>query len=92
MQLFEDVERLQGQTPADRVEPRAEISDVLVFALPGGVQPEQTRYLRLVLPGGACDCSGSFRFEIPIAMIEGWTEAAAGNGQVPEQEARKSDP
>ena len=50
----------------------AEIEDVVVFAIPEGVDRRTIRHFRLELPAEAYGGSGVYRFEIPRQSIQGF--------------------
>jgi hypothetical protein len=72
MQEFTHVAGLKGHTPRAILADKEEIEDVVVFAIPEGVDRRTIRHFRLELPAEAYGGSGVYRFEIPRQSIEGF--------------------
>jgi hypothetical protein len=69
---FDDASSVEGQRWAARIEPRDRVQDTVVFLVPDEVARGEIAYFRLSLPAAAVGLAGSFRFQIPVTMIEGF--------------------
>ena len=75
MMTFGDVTGVKGNTPEGVLSTTSEggltreLDDVIIFELPPDVDPDALRYFRLTLPAAAFGGNGTFRFKIPVEMI-----------------------
>lgn len=67
---FPQLTEVQGAALESNLQPKEELSDILIFDLPPDVFPRDVKYWRLTLPAGATGDSGVLRLEIPQSMLE----------------------
>lgn len=63
-------QELTAHTPSATLGQNQPLEDVLIFKLPEDSSPDKCAYYRLELPAAAYGKSGTYRFEIPRAMIQ----------------------
>lgn len=68
---FDDLKQLKWHIPSKTFQPLDEGTDAIVFDVPEDFDPSKLENLYLDLPGEAVGLSGSYRFQIPRAMIRG---------------------
>jgi len=72
MLKFTHVRGIMGHTPEATLDAKNSTKDVIVFAIPSTVNRTTIRYFHLDLPAAAYGGSGSYRFEIPAGVIQGF--------------------
>jgi len=72
MLKFTHVTAIMGHTPNSVLDAKGAVKDVIVFVMPSTVNRGTIRYFHLDLPAAAYDGSGSYRFEIPSGVIQGF--------------------
>jgi hypothetical protein len=63
---------IEWHVPDEQLEPAQEIDDRLTFAIPEDVPHDSIAAFRLELPAEALSLEGTFRFRIPVEMVEGF--------------------
>jgi hypothetical protein len=63
---------VRGHTPGAVLASRDKVDDVLIFSVPPAVDRAAIRHFRLELPAAAYGAEGSYRFEIPCRIIQGF--------------------
>ncbi len=75
---FDDVSAIEGQRLSNTIEPEESVHDTVVFLIPEEIDRSAIDYFRLTLPGAAVGMNVDFRFQLPVNMIQGFAEPAAG--------------
>ena len=69
---FDDASSVEGQRWTAQIEPRGRVQDTVVFLVPEEVARGEIGFFHLSLPAAGVGLAGSFRFRIPVHMIEGF--------------------
>jgi hypothetical protein len=69
---FRGVAHIKGHLPQATLAPREELEDVVIFHVPQDAAGSEFLFLRLQLPASVYGSKGSYRFQIPRSMVNGW--------------------